>query len=217
MDNPRPEKVAIVTEVRERITGSAAALLTEYRGLSVKDLQNLRSQLTTAGAELKIYKNTLVRFAAHDLGIETLDPMLEGPTAIAFAKLDAAAAAKVLRDFARTNPLLVVKGGLLDDKVVDADATKALADLPSRDVLLSQIAGLFAAPMSQMASLLEALPKSFAYGVQALIEKGGAAPVAAAPEPEPEPEPEPAPEPAAEITETPEETPAAETAEEGEQ
>jgi large subunit ribosomal protein L10 len=171
MDNPRPEKVAIVTEVRERISGSAASLLTEYRGLTVKDLQNLRTQLDGAGAELKIYKNTLVRFAAHDLGIQALDELLVGPTAIAFAKVDAAAAAKVLRDFSRTNPLLVVKGGLLDDKVVDAAATKALADLPSRDVLLSQIAGLFAAPMAQMANLLEALPRSFAYGVQALIEK----------------------------------------------
>lgn len=171
MDNPRPEKVAIVSEVRDRFNAAAAALLTEYRGLSVKDLQALRTQLVDAGAELKIYKNTLVRFAAKDLGIEDLDPLLEGPTAIAFAKTDAAAAAKVLRDFSRTNPLLVVKGGLLDDKVVDADATKALADLPSRETLLSQIAGLFAAPMSQMASLLEALPKSVAYGVQALIEK----------------------------------------------
>jgi large subunit ribosomal protein L10 len=171
MDNPRPEKVAIVTEVRERIADSAAALLTEYRGLTVKDLQNLRTQLDGAGAELKIYKNTLVRFAAHDLGIEALDELLVGPTAIAFAKSDAAAAAKVLRDFSRTNPLLVVKGGLLDDKVVDAAATKALADLPSREALLSQIAGLFAAPMSQMANLLEALPRSIAYGIQALIEK----------------------------------------------
>jgi large subunit ribosomal protein L10 len=210
MDNPRPEKVAIVTEVRERISDSAAALLTEYRGLSVKDLQNLRGQLVGAGAELKIYKNTLVRFAAHDLGIQDLDPLLEGPTAIAFAKTDAAAAAKVLRDFARTNPLLVVKGGLLDDKVVDADATKALADLPSREALLSQIAGLFAAPMSQMASLLEALPKSFAYGVQALIEKGGAS-GAPAPEAAPAADPTPA------ETEVTEETPAAETAEEGDQ
>jgi large subunit ribosomal protein L10 len=216
MDNPRPEKVAIVTEVRDRISESAAALLTEYRGLSVKDLQALRGQLVGAGAELKIYKNTLVRFAAHDLGIETLDPMLEGPTAIAFAKTDAAAAAKVLRDFARANPLLIVKGGLLDDKVVDADATKALADLPSRETLLSQIAGLFAAPMAQMASLLEAVPKSFLYAVQALVEKGGASDA-------PAPVVEAAAEPEAPVAEdtptevTPEETPAAETAEEGEQ
>lgn len=218
MDNPRPEKVAIVTEVRERISDSAAALLTEYRGLSVKDLQALRSQLVGAGAELKIYKNTLVRFAARDLGIEALDPLLEGPTAIAFAKTDAAAAAKVLRDFARTNPLLVVKGGLLDDKVVDADATKALADLPSRETLLSQIAGLFAAPMAQMASLLEAVPKSFLYAVQALADKGGAAGAPAAEAPAAEaPAAEASADAAPTTAATPEETPAAPAAEEGEQ
>jgi large subunit ribosomal protein L10 len=180
MDNPRPEKVAVVTEVRERLAGAQAALLADYRGLSVKDLSALRQSLAAAGATVSIYKNTLVRFAARDLGIQDLEPLLTGPTAITFVDGDAAAAAKALRDFSRTNPLLIVKGGLLGDKVVDAAGAKALADLPSRDVLLSQIAGLLQAPLQQMANLLEAVPRTFAYGLMALIEKQGGADDAAA-------------------------------------
>lgn len=182
MDNPRPEKVAVVAEVREKLGGAQAALLADYRGLTVKDLSALRQSLAAAGATVSIYKNTLVRFAARDLGIEDLEPLLTGPTAITFVQGDAAAAAKALRDFSRTNPLLVVKGGLLGTKVVDAGAAKALADLPSREVLLSQIAGLLQAPLQQMASLLDAVPRTFAYGLAALIEKQGGVPADSAPE-----------------------------------
>ncbi len=176
MDNPRPEKVAVVTEVRDKLGAAQAALLTEYRGLTVKDMHALRQSLAGAGATIGIYKNTLVRFAARDLGITDIEPMLTGPTAITFVDGDAAAAAKALRDFSRTNPLLVVKGGLLGTKVVDAAGAKALADLPTREVLLSQIAGLLQAPLQQMANLLEAVPRSFAYGLMALIDKQGGAP-----------------------------------------
>ncbi len=176
MDNPRPEKAAVVAEVRERLGTAQAALLTEYRGLTVKDMSALRQSLAGTGATIGIYKNTLVRFAARDLGIADLEPLLTGPTAITFVDGDAAAAAKALRDFSRTNPLLVVKGGVLGNKVVDAGAAKALADLPSREVLLSQIAGLLQAPLQQMANLLEAVPRSFAYGLMALIDKQGGAP-----------------------------------------
>src|SRR5947209_4327468 len=109
MDNPRPEKVAVVTEVRERLDSASAALLTEYRGLKVKDLAGLRRSLREAGGDYKIYKNTLVRFAARDLGLTDLEALLEGPTAIAFVDGDAVGVAKALRDFARTNPNLVVK------------------------------------------------------------------------------------------------------------
>ncbi len=182
MDNPRSEKVATVAEVRGKLSGSQAALLADYRGLTVKDFSALRQSLAAVGATVGIYKNTLVRFAARDLEIDGLEPLLKGPTAITFVESDAAGAAKALRDFARTNPLLVVKGGLLGTKVVDAGAAKALADLPSRDVLLSQIAGLFQAPLQQMANLLEAVPRTFAYGLMALIDKQGGAPDEAAPD-----------------------------------
>jgi len=182
MDNPRPEKVAVVEEVKSRLGSSDAAILTEYRGLTVKNLAELRSSLRESGAEYKIYKNTLVRFAVRDLDLTELESSLTGPTAIAFVKGDAAAAAKTLRDFSKTHPPLVVKGGVLGDKVLTAQDTTALADLPSREILLSQLAGLFAQPMQQFAGLLQALPRNFAYGVKALIDKGGAsdAPVVAA-------------------------------------
>jgi len=174
MENPRPEKVAVVTEVRERFEAADAALLTEYRGLNVKALADLRRQLRPAGGEYKVYKNTLVRFAARDLGADELEALLTGPTAITFVRGDAAAAAKTLRDYARTNQNLVVKGGLLGGKVLTAGDVQALADLPSRDVLLAQLAGAFQAPLVKLAGLLQALPRNFAYGLKALIDQGGA-------------------------------------------
>jgi large subunit ribosomal protein L10 len=186
MENPRPEKVAVVDEVRERFTSSSAALLTEYRGLDVSALGELRRALRDAGGEYKVYKNTLVRFAAREAGLE-IEELLTGPTAIAFvverpdgAPADAVLVAKALRDFARTYPALVVKGGIMDDRSLSADDAKALADVEPREVLLARLAGGLAAPMQQFAGLLQALPRNFAYGLSALIEKGGAAPVDAA-------------------------------------
>jgi large subunit ribosomal protein L10 len=179
MDNPRPEKVAVVDEVRERFAGADAVLLTEYRGLSVAALASLRRQLRPAGGDYKIYKNTLVRFAARELGVEGSDELFVGPTAIAFVKGDAAAVAKSLRDFARTNPNLVVKGGLLGTKVLSSADITTLADLPSRETLLAQLAGALQAPIQQFAGLLQALPRNFAYGLKALIEKSGGVPAAA--------------------------------------
>jgi large subunit ribosomal protein L10 len=177
MDNPRPEKVAVVDEVRERFSGSDAALLTEYRGIDVDQMQTLRRSLREAGGEYKIYKNTLVRFAARELGLE-IEDLLTGPTAIAFVPSggtgDPVMVAKALRDFARGNPNLVVKGGLLGETVLsDADA-KALAEIAPREELLAKLAGLMAAPMQQFAGLLAAVPRDFAYGLRALIDQGGA-------------------------------------------
>lgn len=187
MDNPRDEKVAVVTEVRERFEHASAAILTEYRGLTVKDLAALRRTLRDAGSEYKIYKNTLVRFAARDAGLNELESLLVGPTAIAFVDGDAAAVAKALRDYARTNPKLTVKGGVLGKRIISvADAT-ALADLPPREVVLARVAGALAAPLQTFAGLLQALPRSFAYGLKALIDKRGgpeAVEAAAAPDAE---------------------------------
>ena len=171
MDNPRPEKVAVVDEVRQHFDDASAAILTEYRGLKVKDLAGLRRSLRASGGEYKIYKNTLVRLAARGSGLVDLEEMLVGPTAIAFVEGDAAAVARVLRDFARTNPLLVIKGGVLGDKVMDARETTALADLPPREVLLARFAGALAAPMQQLAGLLQALPRNLAYGLAALRDQ----------------------------------------------
>lgn len=173
MDEPRADKVAVVTEVGERLDAAEAAVLTEYRGLNVAAMAELRAALRSAGGTYKIYKNTLVRIAARERGLE-IDDLLTGPTAIAFVDGDVAGVAKAIRDYAKTNPALVVKGGLLGSAVVGADDITALADLPSRDQLLSEIAGLFAAPMQQMAGLLDAVPRSFAYALNALIDAGGA-------------------------------------------
>jgi large subunit ribosomal protein L10 len=180
VDNPRPEKVAVVDEVKTRLSSASAALLTEYRGLDVAEIARLRRSLREAGGDYKIYKNTLVRFAARDLGLDELEAMLVGPTAIAFVDTDAAAVAKALRDFARGNPSLVVKGGLLGTKLLSAADAGALADLPSRDQLLARLAGAMAAPLQTFAGLLQALPRNFAYGLQALIDEQGGAPPAVA-------------------------------------
>jgi len=179
MDNPRSEKVAVVDEVRQRFDDSDGAILTEYRGLKVKDLAGLRRTLRSSGGDYKIYKNTLVRLAARGSGLAELEEMLVGPTGIAFVDGDAAAVAKVLRDYARTNPLLVIKGGVLGDKVIGASETAALAELPSREVLLARFAGALAAPMQQFAGLLQALPRNFAYGLAALRDQRAAAESAA--------------------------------------
>ena len=182
MENPRPEKVAVVDEVKERLDSTSATLLTEYRGLDVTAMSDLRRALRAAGGEYKIYKNTLVRFAARDLGLE-LEELLIGPTALAFITEkpdgtpgDAVDVAKALRDFARTNPNLIVKGGVLGTKPLTADEARALAEVEPRDVLLAKLAGALAAPMVQLAGLLEALPRNFAYGLKALIDQQGGVP-----------------------------------------
>ena len=197
MENPRPEKVAVVDEVKERLDSSSAVLLTEYRGLDVTAISDLRRALRAVGGEYKIYKNTLVRFAARDLGLE-LEDLLTGPTAIAFITErpdgtagDAVDVAKALRDFARGNPNLVVKGGVLGTRPLSADEAKALADVEPREVLLAKLAGALAAPMVQLAGLLEALPRNFAYGLAALIDQQGGVPAEAeAPAADAQPEPE---------------------------
>lgn len=216
MENPRPEKVAVVEEVRAKLEAADAAVLTEYRGLNVSATADLRRALRDAGGEYKIYKNTLVRFAARDLGLE-IDDLLTGPTAIAFIDGDPVAVAKALKEFAKTNPALVIKGGLLGDKALSEADVKALADVEPREVLLARIAGAFAAPMQQFAGLLEALPRNFAYGLKALIDQGGApgapADAPAAPADEPSPAAEAADEtPAAEETSPAEENTDTETA-----
>ena len=174
MDNPRPEKVAVVDEVRERFSASSGAILTEYRGLKVSEMADLRRALRAAGGEYRVYKNTLVRFAVADLGLAELDAMLTGPTAIAFVDGDAAAVAKALRDYSRTNPNLIIKGGLLGGSILSPQGAGALADLPPRELLLARFAGGLAAPLQKMAGLLQALPRNLAYGLKALIDQGGA-------------------------------------------
>jgi large subunit ribosomal protein L10 len=182
-------KVAVVDEVKTRINAATASIVSEYRGLSVAELAQLRNALAAVGGDYKIFKNTLVRRAIDGGEYQPLSEYLHGPSALTFVDGDVSAVAKALRDFARTNPLLVIKGGLADGSLLSASDLAALADLPSRDVLLARIAGALAAPMQQMAGLLQALPRNLAYGISALIEQreaGGE--TLPAPEPEAEAE-----------------------------
>jgi large subunit ribosomal protein L10 len=175
MDNPRQEKVAVVDEITAKLNEADAVIITEYRGMSVGQLAALRRQLRPAGGEYKVYKNTLARFAAQNAGVSDLASLLNGPSGITFIKGDAAAVAKSLRDAARTNPLLVLKGGVMGGRVITAKDVESLAELPTRDVLLARFAGALQAPLVKTAGLLQALPRNFAYGLKALIEQKEAA------------------------------------------
>jgi large subunit ribosomal protein L10 len=178
----RPEKVAVVDEIRDKLADADAAVLAEYRGLKVGELAELRSSLRPAGTEFKIFKLTLARRAAEAAGLTDLVPLLDGPTAIAFVHGDAVIAAKALRDFARAHPELVVKGGLLGDRTLVAADITALADVPPRDELLARLAGGFQAPLTKAAGLFQAFTRNFAYGVKALLDQrtaeGGDTPAA---------------------------------------
>ena len=162
---PRPDKVATVEEITAKLNGSVAVFVTEYRGMSVGQLADLRAPLRDAGAEHKVYKNTLARIAATNAGYEALNDHLLGPTALTFVTGDSVAAAKALLDQSKANPLLVIKGGMLGESPMSADDVKALASLPSREELLARLAGSFQAPLVKTAGLLQALPRNFAYGL----------------------------------------------------
>ena len=177
---PRAEKVAVVEEVQEKFSASNAVVLTEYRGLDVPALAALRRSLREAGGEYKVYKNTLARFAIEELGLD-LGDLLTGPTAIAFtgeqpdgSAGDPVALAKALKDFAKANDSLVIKGGLLDQQRLTVEEISNLAEIAPREVLLAQLAGAMAAPMQQFAALLQALPQNMAYALQALITQADA-------------------------------------------
>jgi large subunit ribosomal protein L10 len=171
---PRPEKVAVVDEITTRLGEAQAVFVSEYRGLTVGQLAEVRRALRPTDAEHVVYKNTLARIAVRNAGIEGLEEHLTGPTALTFVTGDIAGAAKALRESARTLPALVVKGGVLGGAPLTAADVAALADLPSREELLAQIAGAFQAPLVKTAGLLQALPRNFAYGLSALIEKQAA-------------------------------------------
>jgi large subunit ribosomal protein L10 len=164
-------KVAVVDEVRTHIGDAGASIVSEYRGLTVAELKELRITLAAVGGDYRIFKNTLVRRAIDGSEYQPLSEYLTGPSALTFVHGDVSAVAKALKDFARSNPLLVIKGGLADGSLLSSSDLAALADLPPRDVLLARLAGALAAPMQQMAGLLQALPRSLAYGLSALIEQ----------------------------------------------
>ncbi len=151
----RPDKAAAVAEIVDQFNESAGAVLTEYRGLTVKQLQDLRRSLGE-NANYAVVKNTLTKLAAQEAGVEGFDDLLNGPTAIAFINGDLVEAAKGLRDFAKANPALVIKGGFVDGASMDSSEIAKLADLESREVLLGKLAGAMLASLSQAVYLLNA-------------------------------------------------------------
>jgi len=171
---PRADKVAVVEAIGRRLADAQAVFITEYRGLTVAQIASVRNALRPVDAELAVYKNTLAKLAVREAGLVGLDELLVGPTAMTFVKGDVAGAAKALRDSAKTLPNLVVKGGVLGDSTLSDADVLALADLPSREELLAQFAGALQAPLVKTAGLLQALPRNFAYGLSALIEKQAA-------------------------------------------
>ena len=206
-EDQRAQKSAVVDDVRGRFDEAEAVLITEYRGLDVGQMAELRSALREAETVYKIYKNTLVRRAL-DEGIPSgLVDLLVGPTALAFVEKDPGAAAKALKDFSAANDALIIKGALLNGELLDEAQVRELADLPSRDELLSSIAGGLAAPLQQIASMMNNLLSEMANLLQALADKGEdlpeaeAEPESEAAEPEAEAEAEAEAEPEAEAAE----------------
>lgn len=170
----RTDKSAAIAELKEKFESSDAVLLTEYRGLTVMQLKTLRRAIG-ANAQFKVAKNTLAKIAAREAGIEGLDDLLTGPTAFAFVTGEIADTAKAIRDFAKDNPALLVKGGVLEGNLLSEDDVKKLADLESREVLLAKAAGALKAKISQAAYAFNALPSKTVRTIDALREKQGEA------------------------------------------
>jgi large subunit ribosomal protein L10 len=200
----RDQKTAVVDEIAGQIQEAEAIFAIDYRGISVDQVADLRTKLRAADARFRVVKNSLSERAADKAGMDSLKPMLIGPTALAFVKGDAAMAAKALNDAARRLNLLEFKGGVLNGSVLSADDVRSIARLPTREVLYGQLVGTVAAPLTGLARGLNALVTGLAIQLQAIADMDppvlarGEAPAAAAPEPEaaePEavaPEPEPA-------------------------
>ena len=187
----RPDKVAEVAEVSRRLADAPATLLTHYRGLTVTEVSQLRASLREVNAEMRVVKNTLARRAAGEAGISGLDEMLVGPTGLIFCDEDPVAPAKAIKAFAKDHPELEVRGGWFDGEILDATEAIKLAELESREDLLTKLAGLMYGALANTARLLNAPLEQQARLIQALIDAGGNAGVEeqgpeAAPEPEPE-------------------------------
>ena len=167
----RPEKEAMVAAVYEKLTKSQAVVLADFRGLTVQEATTLRKQLREAGVELRVVKNTLARLAAEKAELTGLQAFLEGPTALAFGYEDPVAPAKILAEFAKTHKKVELKGGVLEGRVIDQVAITALAELPSREVLLGQLIGVIQAPIRNLVNVLSAPIRNTVYVLEAIRQK----------------------------------------------
>ena len=153
------QKQAVISEIREKIEKSTSLVLVDYRGLTVEQVTELRNKYREAGVQYKVYKNTMMKFAFKELGFDEFEQYLEGPSAVAFSGDDVTAAARITNEFAKSNDKLVIKAGVLEGKVLNSDEVKAVANIPSREVLIAKLLGSFKAPVSNFVYLLDALRK----------------------------------------------------------
>jgi large subunit ribosomal protein L10 len=174
---PTPQKARSIDELTDQLTRAKLVIVTDYRGLKVTDLQSLRTTLRTSGGEFHIAKNTLTKIAAGHAGVEGLDPHLEGPSALAFGFEDAVQTAKTVSDFVRTSRVLVIKGGVMDNRPISAADVEAIATLPSREELQARLLGMLVSPLSRTLGVLTGPSRSMAYLLNARSEQlgGGAA------------------------------------------
>ncbi|HLT19168.1 MAG TPA: 50S ribosomal protein L10 [Thermomicrobiales bacterium] len=168
---PTPKKEQTVAELKEAFGRAALTIVTDYRGLSVPQLQQLRAQLRESQAEMRVAKNTLTKIAADAQEINGLDSVLEGPTALVFAYDDPAQPAKILRDFARSSRILQIKAGVLEGNVLTADQVADIADLPSREELVAKVVGGISSPLYGLVGVLSGPVRSLAYVLQARREQ----------------------------------------------
>lgn len=171
----RPEKAKQTEAIRDRLTRSGVVIFTDFRGLNVGEIAALREKLRAAGVEYKVVKNTLLGRAAQSLGIDGLDPYLEGPTAAAFAADDPVAPAKILQDYIRTARKLEVKGGLIEGRVLSAAQIKQLAELPSKPELLAKVLGSITAPLYGLMSVVTGLQRNLVHVLDQIRQQMDAA------------------------------------------
>ena len=171
---PNAENVEMLAQIKGDLEGSSAMWVVDYRGLTVKDIQNLRRSIREAGAEMKVYKNTIMHIALEQAEMPTLDDMLAGPSAFVFAGEDAAAAAKAVKDFAKSNENLEIKGGLMDAVALSAAEVEAIASLPSREQLMAQIAGAISGVARGLATAINGVPRGLAQATKAVADQKAA-------------------------------------------
>jgi large subunit ribosomal protein L10 len=172
---PTTSKAAVVAEIKEKLTAASGVILSDYRGLTVKEMQALRAKLRSAGAEIKVYKNSLTELAIRELSLPEMDEMLAGPTAFTFTAGDAVVPAKAMMDFSKDHKALEIKGGFIENRLVNAASVKVLASLPSHEQLVASLLATMNSPMSGLVRVLSGPAAAFARTVRAIADQKAAA------------------------------------------
>lgn len=171
MNKNHESKAQVVAQIKEKLEQSQSVVIVDYRGLTVEEDTDLRRQLRQAGVEYKVLKNTLIQRAANELGIKGLDEHLNGPTAVAFGVSDPVAPAKVITEYINKTKKMTVKCGILDGEAIDPARVQALADLPSKEVLVAKMLGSMQSPISGLVSVLGGTVRALLYAIKAVIEQ----------------------------------------------